>query len=96
MEYTYETESDDLYVKLSPDLVAKTIGVTDRCLVDVDHQGKAVGIEVLAVSAGWPIEDVVTRFGLEQVRPLLNELGHLRPMGGVPSGRPDLTRLLPV
>lgn len=74
MEYTYTAEVDDLYVRLSDRPVARTVEVTPRCLVDVDDQGNAVRIEILTVAAGWPVSEVVRRFRLEDLHPILAEL----------------------
>jgi uncharacterized protein YuzE len=90
MEYTYETETDDLYVRVSAAAVARTIEVSERCLVDVDHHGQAVGIEVLGASLGWPVQTVLKRFQLYDIHPLLSELQRLHPVSAVPSGQPAL------
>ena len=57
MEYRYEADTDDLYIRLRSEAVARTLEVTNGCLVDVDYKGEAVGIEVLSASRGWPVQD---------------------------------------
>lgn len=74
MEYIYTAQTDDLYIRVSSVPVARTVAVTERCLVDVDSAGGAVGIEVLQKAAGWPIDQVVERFGLQDMEELLRDL----------------------
>lgn len=91
MEYRYEADTDDLYIRLRSEAVARTLEVTNGCLVDVDYKGQAVGIEVLSASRGWPVQDVVRQFHLYDVHPLLNELEqHIRPVSAVPAAQPNL------
>lgn len=66
MLVTYDSAADAAYIHLqdSP-LVAKSIVVDEDRVVDVDGQGRAVGIEVLGASAAFEVADLIERFHLE-------------------------------
>ena len=48
---TYTLEDDALYVRLSGEKVAGTVTVRDDYMVDVDAEGRPVGVELLGVRA---------------------------------------------
>jgi uncharacterized protein YuzE len=62
----YDPKADALYVALGPGDLARTVIVDDDRLVDVDAKDTAVGIEVLGVSHGFQLTDLVERFGLQR------------------------------
>ena len=51
MDINYDKEADALYIRLMRGTVARTVEVSDRCVIDLDAQGGTLGIEVLQVSA---------------------------------------------
>jgi uncharacterized protein YuzE len=67
--YTYDEEADALYVLLAPEAEAaihRTIALGDRLHVDLDADGRPVGVEVLYPSQGGvDLEPVHQRFGLK-------------------------------
>lgn len=67
--YTYDEEADALYVLLAPEpeaAIVRTIELGDRLHVDLDAEGRPVGVEVLYPSRGGiDLEPVRERFGLE-------------------------------
>ncbi len=47
MRIEYDPEADALYIALREAAVARTVEVTEGLVVDVDGEGRPVGIEVL-------------------------------------------------
>jgi excisionase family DNA binding protein len=47
---TFDRSADASYIKLSQKGIEKTIPVSDYCNVDLDAEGKVVGIELLFIS----------------------------------------------
>ena len=45
--FAYDGDADALYYRLTSQPVTRTIDIGDRVMVDVDAEGRAVGIEVL-------------------------------------------------
>lgn len=50
MKITYDKTVDALYIYMQTGHIARTKKVTNDILVDVDEEGKVIGIEVLAAS----------------------------------------------
>lgn len=50
MKISFDRKADASYLKLSNKKIAKTIPVSDYCNVDLDSEGKVVGIELLFIS----------------------------------------------
>lgn len=65
MRWTYDLNSDALYVYLDDEPVSGQVEMADGSVVDVDAQGRAVGVEVLSASKGWDIGAVIQRFNLD-------------------------------
>jgi uncharacterized protein YuzE len=65
MRWTYDLNEDALYVYLDDQPVSGQVEMEDGSVVDVDPQGRAVGVEVLSASAGWDIGAVIQRFNLD-------------------------------
>jgi len=56
LEFKYDPEADAAYIQLRPGQVDHTVDLEQvplnlPVLVDVDHSGRVIGIEILAVSA---------------------------------------------
>ncbi len=66
MLVTYDSSVDALYIYVEKDrAVARTVTVDDGRNVDLDENDRVVGIEVLSASAGFEVQDLITKFGLE-------------------------------
>ena len=50
MKITYDKIADAMYIYLNKSKVFKTIKMTDRLLIDLDKEGKVLGIEILDAS----------------------------------------------
>ena len=54
MKATYDKEADAMYISVKKGKVHKTLEVSDAINVDVDKQGRALGVEILFVSSQMP------------------------------------------
>ena len=54
MKATYDKEADAMNIRVKSGKVYKTLEISDSILVDVDKKGRALGIEILFVSAQMP------------------------------------------
>lgn len=59
-----DREADAGYIRLLGDPVERTESVTDEVNVDLDRQGRVVGIEVLSLGAEVPFELLIQQFGV--------------------------------
>jgi uncharacterized protein YuzE len=50
MQIEYDKKADALYLSVSDTEIAETKSVSEYCNVDLDREGKIVGIELLFVS----------------------------------------------
>jgi len=50
MRISIDRQADACYLKLSSKQIQKTVCVTDSCNVDIDADGRVVGIEILLIS----------------------------------------------
>ena len=71
MRITFDSDVDALTFVLSDEPVARTIEAGDGRMVDVDHEGNVVAIEILGASTGLTLHDLTDRFDLT---PLFVEL----------------------
>lgn len=60
----YDLDADALYVRLSSGTVASTVEVDSGTLADLDHDGALVGIEIIRPHRIWPLDEIITRFGV--------------------------------
>ena len=60
-----DTEISTGYITFSKGLVASTVALTDELNIDLDAQGKVVGLELLQLDAKVPKERLVTEFHLD-------------------------------
>lgn len=75
MHYTYDPTSDALYVYLTEDgVVAKTETVDENRKVDLDLEGKVVGIEILVPSEGVLVADLIDRYQLASFKEFLESV----------------------
>lgn len=50
MRIEYDQKADALYLAISDDEIAETKPVSEYCYVDVDREGRIVGVELLFAS----------------------------------------------
>lgn len=55
MHQAYDADADALYIRLAGGTVARTAVIDDGCNVDLDADGKLLGIEVLNPGRPWPL-----------------------------------------
>src|ERR1700740_827039 len=79
----YDADADAVYVKLASRKVARTVEVDSGTLADLDAKGRLVGIEVIHPDRAWPLDDIITRFGVpdEQALELRREYERFRKTG---------------
>jgi len=58
MKATYDREADAMYIRVKKGKVHKTLEVSDAVNVDVDRNGRALGIELLFVSSQIPRKSI--------------------------------------
>lgn len=58
----HDLEADALYITLKEGIVARTIDLDSGTLVDVDSDGRPLGLEVVHPHRAWPIEEFIRRF----------------------------------
>jgi uncharacterized protein YuzE len=67
--YTYDEEADVLYVLLAPEpdaAIERTLELGERLHVDVDPDGRPVGVEILYPTLGdVDLKPLRKRYGLE-------------------------------
>ena len=63
---SFDSRADALRVVFADSPVAKTIEVGDERMIDLDAAGNVAAIEVLGVSAGFALDDLAERYGLEE------------------------------
>lgn len=70
MKVLYDAEGDALYIPIQPrgTKVDHSIVIDEARIVDMDSEKQPVGIEVLGASRKVFLEDLIERFGLEEVR----------------------------
>ncbi len=62
---SYDSRADALTVVFAAAVAARTVEVDDGRQVDLDANGRVVAIEVLGVSAGFALNDLAERYGIE-------------------------------
>lgn len=58
MEISYDKEADAMYIEFRKGEFAKNKKVDDFTIIDLDKEGKILGIELLEVSTRIPIESL--------------------------------------
>lgn len=58
MKIQYDKLADALYFYLKKGKISKTIKMKDRLIVDVDKDGKIIGLEILGISSQMPKKDI--------------------------------------
>lgn len=65
----YDREADALYVRLREGERLRAVEIDDTTYIDVDADGRALGIEVLYPSMGLNLTEAVARFSLQHQLP---------------------------
>ncbi|MFN2544517.1 MAG: DUF2283 domain-containing protein [Actinomycetota bacterium] len=82
MRVKYDERADALYIYVNSSLeFGFTIALDENRMVDVDPDGRVIGIEVLSPSVGFQLGDVIERFDLEPMRGVLESIArrHYQP-----------------
>lgn len=58
MRIEYDREVDALYVRLQEKYVARTIEIEEGLNLDLDENGKLIGLEVLDATARYSLTDI--------------------------------------
>lgn len=58
MKIQYDKLADAFYFYLKKGKISKTIKMKDRLIVDVDKDGKIIGLEILGISSQIPKRDI--------------------------------------
>ena len=58
MEISYDKEADAMYIEFRKGEFAKNKKIDDFTIIDLDKEGKILGIELLEVSTRLPIESL--------------------------------------
>jgi uncharacterized protein YuzE len=64
MSWTFDADSQSLYIRLTDHQIAEQDEMPDGTVVDLDAEGEAVGIEVLRTWAPWDLAAVAERLRL--------------------------------
>ena len=77
MRYQYDADADILLIDVrSGKGVSSTVEIDDSRHVDLDDEGCVIRIEVLWASAGVELQDIIDRFQLRDLLPLLEDIEH--------------------
>lgn len=58
MKIEYDGEIDALYIRLQEKYVAKTIEIEEGLNIDLDENGKLIGLEILDATKRYSLADV--------------------------------------
>ena len=58
MKIEYDREIDAVYIYLQQKEVGKTIEITDGVNVDLDEEGKLIGIEIIEATRRYALSDI--------------------------------------
>lgn len=65
MRFRYSEVDDVLYIEVREGRSDRQVQLDQGTLVDIDAEGRLIGIEVIAPDAGWPAEEILRRFPLD-------------------------------
>ena len=58
MRIEYDREVDALYIRLQQKYVARTVEIEERLNLDLDENGKLIGLEILDATDQYPLADI--------------------------------------
>jgi uncharacterized protein YuzE len=63
MKVEYDQQADALYIELNGTAeVARTVEIDPGTLVDLDADGRLLGVEVIRPARPWPLDEILSRF----------------------------------
>jgi uncharacterized protein YuzE len=62
MKVAYDQQADALYIELEAAAVAHTVEIDRGTLVDLDNQGRLIGVELIRPARPWPLNTILGRF----------------------------------
>jgi uncharacterized protein YuzE len=66
MRLEYDLDVSALYIVLSDSPVAVTREHGDNANVDLDAEGRVVGIEVISAAHSWPLQAILSEYAIEE------------------------------
>jgi len=58
MRIEYDREVDALYIRLQQKYVARTVEIEEELNLDLDENGKLIGLEILDATDRYPLADI--------------------------------------
>ena len=58
MRIEYDREVDALYIRLQQKYMARTVEIEERLNLDLDENGKLIGLEILDATDRYPLADI--------------------------------------
>lgn len=58
MRIEYDREIDALYIRLQQKYVARTVEIEEGLNLDLDENGKLIGLEILDATDRYPLADI--------------------------------------
>lgn len=58
MKIEYDKEIDALYIRIQEKYVAKTQEIEEGINIDLDEEGKLIGIEIIGAKERYPLKDI--------------------------------------
>ena len=65
MQLEYDLNVGALYISLSDQPVAATEEAGDNANIDLGHDGRVVGIEVISAEHRWPLADILATYQID-------------------------------
>lgn len=62
MKVAYDQQADALYIELEAAEVSRTVQVDRGTLVDLDTDGRLIGVELIRPARPWPLATILSRF----------------------------------
>jgi len=82
MKLEYDREADAVYIYLQEKEVARTVEFAEGVNIDIDEQGKLIGLEILDATKHYTLKDI---FDLRTENFILDEaILNRKTSGGVP------------
>lgn len=58
MKIEYDKEVDALYIRIQEKSVSKTREIEEGINIDLDEEGKLIGIEIIGAKERYPLKDI--------------------------------------
>ena len=66
MRLEYDLNVGALYISLTDEPVSRTAEAGNNAVVDLDADGRVVGIEVISTAGRWPLAEILAAYPIEQ------------------------------